>query len=139
MDPSYQRYQDETEFIQNINSIDIVTTSEINYATVEVPVGVRHYFFINDNSQLFLNASVALVFNVTSTVDFELDGPIGQLPDLNLNGTEEYLSAGMGYLINNKWSLEARYSTSRDLLEGTINWTSKFDNSFSLILGYNLL
>ena len=139
VDPSYQSYSEKSEFIQNINSTDIVTTSEIKYATIEFPVGVRHYFYINDNSQLFANASVAFVFNSTSTIDFEVEGQIGEIADPVLNGTEEYFSAGLGYLLNNKWSLEARYNTSRDLLGDTTNWTSKFDNSFSLILGYNLL
>lgn len=139
LDPSFQAFEAEKQFIQRIAIYDVETTSRINYKTIEIPFGIRHYIYLSDKSQLFLNASIALVFNSDSKIEFETESALGDEDDIIIDGTEEYFSLGFGYRFNNRWSLEARYNTNRDLLAEIPNWTSTFDKSFSVILGYNFL
>jgi hypothetical protein len=138
LDPSYQAYRSEKQFVQRIGLFDIETKTELVYKTIEIPFGVRRYIFITDNSQLFLNASVALVFNSNSEVTFETPTALGQINNIKIEGTEEYFSLGLGYRFRN-YSLEARYNTNRDLLAAVPNWTSTFDKNFSVILGIRFL
>ncbi len=76
-DPFYQKYASEVDFVQVINMNNINSNAMINYTAVELPLGIRHYFFLNDNSQIFLNASLALVFNSNSEILFETESALG--------------------------------------------------------------
>jgi hypothetical protein len=139
LEPTYQHYQTEKQFVQRIALFEVPTNSEITYKTMELPIGIRHYLFLSQQSQLFLNVSLALIFNFDSEITFETPTRLGEIPDLEIEGTEEYLSLGMGYKLKQKWSLEVRYNTKRDLLADKTHWTSAFDNNFSFVLGYNFL
>lgn len=50
----------------NQNSSDNVKTVEVNYKSIEIPISVRHYFFLNDKSKLFINAGALGDFNINS-------------------------------------------------------------------------
>ncbi len=139
LDPSYQNYSSETNFTQTFAGTVYESKAEVNYNTIESPVGVRHYFFLNNKSRLFLNASMALVFNMDSDIKFTPENQIGQIADLEVNGTEEYFSFGFGYSYIDKIQLELRYNTSRDLLGDNPDWKSSFGNNFSIIIGYSIL
>lgn len=139
LDPSYQLLRSEKEFVQTIGTYEIETSSEINYKTVEVPIGIRHYMFLNDQSQLFLNASIAMVFNSDSWVTFETPTGLGYISDLDIVSTEAYFSLGLGYRFSGRLSLEARYNTKRELLGSSQYWTAPLVNNFSAILGYTFL
>ena len=82
---------------------------------------------------------MAFVFNMDSEIKFTPEDQIGQIEDLEINGTEEYFSFGLGYSYRDKVQLELRYNTSRDLLGDNPDWKSSFGNSFSIILGYSIL
>ncbi len=138
LDPSYQQYMSDARFVRRLNGNDIETQSTLTYKTIEVPFGVRHYFFLNEASQLFMNISFALVFNSNSNINFETQSPF-EINDLTIEGTEDYFSLGIGYRFHKRVSLEGRYNTGRDLLASDQNWTSKYDGSYSFILGYRFL
>jgi len=137
-DPSYQSYKSEKIFERTINRENIETTAKIDYRTLEMPVGVRHYLFLSDRSALFLNASMAFVFNFDSGITFEQDSGIVNLDDLDINGTEAYLSFGLGYEYNKKLGVELRFNTSRDLVAENREWISDYKNSISLMVGYTV-
>lgn len=139
LDPSYQAYKSEKQFVQRIGLNDVQTTSELTYTTIEVPVGIRHHIILTERSHLFVNASVAAVFNSNSKVDFETPSALGEINDIEIEGTEDYFSLGLGYNYNEQWSIEVRFNTNRDLLASRTHWTSTFDKNFSVILGYRFL
>ena len=123
IEPTYQYYKSKQELTnQSVEAI---------YNAIEIPVGIRHYLFLNENSKVFING--ALIFNVTtnnSTIDFEFG------PDLNIETSHNY-AFGVGFKHNDKYSLELRHHTSRDLLTKYRNRTSDY-RTFSVILGYSL-
>ncbi len=97
----------------------------INYSSIEFHTGVRHYFFLNDNSKLFINASVIY--------DFGLNNPQIDLLEIE---TPFNTAFGLGYKYNDKFSIELRYQTPRQLL-------SNFDffaeyKTLSIVFGYSL-
>ncbi len=109
--------------------------SKIDYKAIELPVGVRHYFYLNDKSKLFVTLSYVFDISNNSTIQFfrEDNSMINELevkPGKNL-------ALGMGYKYNNKFSLEIQLYTNRDILNNYVYWESAYRTS-SIILGYTL-
>jgi hypothetical protein len=67
MEPTYHYFKSETEI-----PIDKV---KVNYTSIEIPIGVRHYFFLNENSKVFINGSFIVDISFNSIIEFE-DNPI---------------------------------------------------------------
>jgi hypothetical protein len=96
VDPSYQYFNSSGQ--HGSEKIDI------NYQSIEFPLGLRHYFFLNNDLKVFVNAlfipAYSIVFN--STISYlEV-----------ITGTSYAVGGGIGY---KKLSAEMRYSTNRDL------------------------
>ncbi|MFC2127235.1 tRNA modification GTPase [Bacteroidota bacterium] len=97
----------------------------INYSSIEFNVGIRHYFFFNDNSKIFINAS--LIYD-------------SSLNDSQINSkeiTHAYNKAfGLGYKYNDKYSIELKHQTPRELGYEHI-WVADY-KTFSIVFGYSL-
>lgn len=117
---------------QYFNSEKILSTQTVNadYKSIELPIGIRHYFFLNDNSKIFINGAFVFDFSFNSKIDFENGN------DLDIT-TRKNIVLGLGYNFKNKYSLEMRYGLSREILSDYIAWTSNY-RTFSIIFGYNI-
>lgn len=122
IEPTYQYFKSEKE-IRNQTVI-------ADYKSIEIPVGIRHCFFLSENSKIFINGSYILDLSSNSIIDFSSE------VDLEIN-TGNNLAFGMGYKYNDKYSLELRYQTSREILSDYIAWSSDY-NTLSVIFGYSL-
>jgi hypothetical protein len=102
----------------------------VEYKSLELPVGIRHYFFLNGKARIFLNASLNLNAPINSGVYFD-------------NGAEfkiesmQNLLVGAGFKYKSNYSIEVRYGFKRDLLTKFVFWNADY-SSFSVILGYTL-
>lgn len=123
IEPTYQYFKSEAETsTQNIN---------VNYKSIELPVGIRHYLYFNENSKLFVNGSFIFdISNNTSIINFESGA------DLEIK-TSNNLAFGLGYKHNDRYSLELRYQTSREILGDFVFWSSNY-KTFSVIFGYSI-
>lgn len=121
IEPTYQYYKSEKE-TRNRNV-------KADYKSIEIPVGIRHYFFLNENSKMFVNGSFIFDFSNNSIVDYSIG------TDLEIK-TRNNFAFGIGYKYNDKYSLELRYQTSREVLSDYIAWSSDY-NTFSVIFGYS--
>jgi len=104
---------------------------KVNYTSIEVPIGMRHYMYLNENSKLFLNAQVVLDFPGSSKLHYAQDR------DLDLS-SKPNLAFGLGYKYNDKYSIEVRGHTNRNVLDGFTNWGSAY-KTMSIIIGYSIL
>lgn len=132
-DPTFQYYN--VKGHRNIPyppSLAHLNKIETKYSSIELPLGIRHYFFLNENSKLFINA--ALVF------DFVLGNSqiIRPRSSFNLNiDSDHNFAFGIGYVFNKKYGLEARYNTGRDITSKYVFFTSSFE-SVGLVFSYQL-
>ena len=124
IEPTYQSFNSKKE------TTDL--TSEVDYKSIEVPFGLRHYMFINKKSKLFINGLVIMDFNLNSK--FDLKRQFESTLDIK---TGSNLALGLGYNYNEKYSVELRYYTPRDLLRNYGPWDSEY-NSLSLLFGYSI-
>lgn len=125
LEPTYQSFKSEGSAYGK--------KSEVNYQSIEIPIGVRHYFFLNDNSKIFINAQyiiekafsseAKILFNSYTTDELKVDPKSG-------------FAFGMGYNYKKKYITELRYS-NKDILGNHEYWRSNY-GTISLIFGYTI-
>ncbi|GGD28738.1 porin family protein [Hyunsoonleella pacifica] len=132
IEPTYRFSSYEGRII--VNPFDLIIGQEIlinlDYSSIEIPLGLRHYFFFNEKSKLFLNAAVVFDVDLNSKAFINnTKAEVNSSPNLAL---------GLGYKFKDKYSLELRYNTPRRL-----SFPNEIDvlldhKTVSLILGYSI-
>lgn len=125
-EPNFQYFKDE----KTIEIYEQTRERSIDYKNIQIPLGIRHYFFLNDNSKIFLNGALAVNVPIKSDIKFSND------PNASKIAIGAPIILGAGYKYNNKFGIELRYS-KQTLLRNYISMESNYSN-FSVILGYNL-
>jgi len=111
-----------------------VLIAEVDYSSIEVPVSLRHYFFLNNNSKVFVNASY--IFNVSSESSIKFSRDDGtNLQLLKIDALNNH-AVGIGYKQKDRYSLELRYQTNREILSNYMLWSSDY-KTVSIIFGYS--
>ncbi len=121
IEPSYQYYISEKE-LQN-------RSVRTDYQSVEIPIGIRYYVFLNKDSKVFFNSSLISDISYNSIIKYSTGAT------LEIKTTNNF-AFGVGYKCNDKYSLELRYQTSRDIVEHPF-WISYY-KTVSVIIGYTL-
>jgi len=116
IEPTYQYYKAKDPRPNYSNDVD--------YKSIELPIGLRYYLFLNEKSKLFFSLSFVLI-------DLPINSKIGYL-EIN---TRNNLNFGFGYNYNNKFSAEFRYGSPREILSNHVYYKSKYQ-IFSLLIGY---
>ncbi|MDI9257253.1 outer membrane beta-barrel protein [Flavobacterium sedimenticola] len=140
VNPNYQLYKSEKTFTKNNGLIgganaDIEHNAIVDYANLEFPIGFRHYFFLNKNTKLFLNAGYS--FNISRSTELSFESiPTGK-ENYDIKSSGNFL-VGFGCNFKDRFSLELRLNTSRTLMGSYVYWDSSY-RSVGLNLGYKIL
>jgi hypothetical protein len=134
IEPTYQSFKSEkTTNVTNVSGGVLIAS--VDYSSIEVPLSLRHYFFLNNSSKIFINASYIFDLSSKSSIEFNRnDG--SNLNSLEIE-TRNNLAMGIGYKQNDKYSLEVRYQTNREILGNYSFWSSEY-KTLSIIFGYSL-
>lgn len=131
IEPAYQNFKSsKEEIIYEGTLFESKFTSKVDYKSVEIPLALRYYAFLDDNNKLYLNMAYILAFDLNSKISFDI------YPDLDIS-TRNNLMFGIGFNHKNKYSLELRYATKREVLSTYQYWNSSYKN-ISIIFGYSL-
>jgi hypothetical protein len=134
IEPTYQSFK-----AKSIKEASTVVGGKIlenvDYKSIEWPMGIRHYFFLNDKSKIFLNVSYNIdFFSLGSKIKITRnDGSVLYSLDINPNRN---LVFGAGYKFKNKYSVELRYYTKREILR-YVYWSSDY-KTIAIMFGYTL-
>lgn len=133
-EPRFQKFKS-TKTIDTSLLSGSKLTSKIDYTSIEIPIGIRHYMFLNKKSKLFIN--LALVFDLSQDSSASLTRADGSsYIDLPFD-TQSSLSFGIGYKYNDKLSFELNAQTGRKIVNHNY-WGSNYQTT-SLSLGYSFL
>lgn len=134
-EPTYKSFKTEkTVSVTDVSGGELKSTVDLSY--VEIPLGFRHYFFLGDDSKIFINASYVLDLTSNTTMQFtRADG--SELYSLKID-SHNNTAFGLGYKYKDKYSVELRYMTERDILRKSIFWSSDY-KTISIIFGYSIL
>lgn len=119
VEPTYRSY----------NGTAMAGTQELklDYSSIEIHGGIRHYFFLNESSKLFVNASFVFDFPMNAKI------PVG--PSLTFELTKSVNNClGFG-LQHKRFSIEGRYYSIRNALSTYPNVDNDF-KSYSLVVGH---
>ncbi len=132
VEPTYQRYSQKTQNPEAV--VGGIVRSEVDYRSIEIPVGARHYFFLNEKSAIFLDLScVFFDFNANSSLTLSRnDGSLWYSWEVE---SRINWALGAGYKYGDRYSLSMRYYTGREIL-GSYRTLNSSYNAFSVILGY---
>jgi hypothetical protein len=133
IEPTYQYYKSEKK-METAIVYDGIFVSNINYQSIELPVGVRHYFFLNNKSKIFTN--ISYIFDFTNNSSIEFRGIDGSLINSLIVKPRRNFGLGFGYKYEDRCSLEIRYLTSREILSDYLYFKSKY-KTLSIIFGYS--
>lgn len=123
LETTYQYFTSEDE--------DSVQNTKLNFNAVELPIGVRHYFFINNDAKVFLNGSLILKIKDNSSITLASGSELA-IQSL----TDSNVGFGIGYKFKDKFSLEIRYQSIDGFSQGTnLIYTN---NTISSIFSYSL-
>lgn len=131
--PNYQQLKCESSKIF-ISSYGASGTMYVNnqYSFIEIPIGVRHYFNLNEKAKLFVDVAYSIIVFTSKSEKSRFES----LADYQFSGNEKIskdfmtLRIGAGYNYNNKYSLSINYS-KKQLSQSEVN-------AFSLLVAYNL-
>lgn len=126
-EPTFQKYASTKE----VESIIDGRYREVDYSSIEFPLGARYYMFLNDQNKLFLNAG----YVYDHSFDSQIDGNVGIPLDIQSDMNPFF---GIGYRFKERFSFEFRYQTSRDIISEYMIWRSNY-SSYAFILGYTIL
>ncbi len=107
----------------------------VNYKSIEIPMGFRHYMFLNDNAKLFANVGYVVDIPLNASVAYKSNFGT-TIVEFGSNGSFVF---GLGFKYNNKIGVEARYIGKREIF-GNGAFVSYFSDyqGYSLIFGYTL-
>jgi len=101
----------------------------VNYKSLELALGVRHNFFVNSKSNIFLNGSLVYDLTGSSKIDYEFSS------DEDIKSSYRF-AFGAGYKHNDKISLEFKYYLKKSISDSNSGVISQY-KMMSLILGYS--
>lgn len=126
LEPTYQSYK--TEKVDYGDK-----KSEVNYQSIEFPIGIRHYFFLNNNSKIFINAQYIIEAAFSSEAKILFNSYIVDEPKIEPHGG---FAIGAGYNFKKKYSTELRYSNKNIIANH--EYLSSTYGTLSLIFGYTI-
>ncbi|MCO6148576.1 tRNA modification GTPase [Flavobacterium sp. NRK1] len=120
IDPNYQFYNsDEEKGNQKM---------KIEYTYINLPIGARHYMYLNEKSKFFIDAAYTLSFSLGDNyIQYS-----GSILDIQSNST---LSLGGGFSYD-RYSIGIRHNFNHQIINYAY-WNAKYSTT-SIILGYKL-
>lgn len=104
----------------------------VRYHPLEIPGQLRYSLFLEKQSRLYIQGGFIYSFNLGSS--FETDDGMDPI-EIN-TGVDAAL--GLGFRFREKWSLEYRFMTKRNLMNWNKGQYLHFENYHSLYLGYTI-
>lgn len=132
VEPGIQVFKNEMEKTSSIGntSLERHQNISVDYKSLEISLGIRHYFFLNEISTVFVNAAFVIDSEFDSSATFDP----GRTIELKSNNN---MAFGIGYEYNQRFNAELRYQTTREILTDYFYQITEY-NALSLILGYQL-
>lgn len=125
LEPTFQSYRAEEQLSDFFNQ-DVV----VSYQSIQFPVGFRYFFFVNDDSKIFLNLGYLLDYDLDASIDYSVRA------DVEIQSVAHFFG-GVGFNLQNKYSVELRYGLEREILNDFIFWNGDYQ-PIGIYFGYNL-
>lgn len=110
----------------------------IKYHNVEIPFGIRYYFYLNTDTKFYINPIVNYTISLNSSkleyTAINNRETILELPIGNERTTTFAFGTGFAY---KSFSIEGRFHIAKNILRNYNSWDSEL-KTFDIILGYKI-
>jgi hypothetical protein len=138
VNPTFENFSTEKSFSKSdgfpVNPGIVNYDAVVKYSAIEIPLGLRHYFFLNQSSKIFVNAAYVATVSLSGKAEFTNTQHANANNSVDLSGRGN-LALGVGYSYK-KFSAEVRFNTKREV-SSYIEWHAAY-NTTGLVLGYTL-
>lgn len=125
VEPNYQTYKKSG----SIMTMGAATKVGADYKYIEVPIGFRHYMFLNPKSKFFISGAYVMAVKLgDSYVQYA-----GAKFAIENNSA---LAAGAGFTYDNRYSIEVRHNFKHGVIDSMV-WSAGY-NTTALILSYKV-
>ncbi|MFC2127619.1 outer membrane beta-barrel protein [Bacteroidota bacterium] len=131
----YQYVKCENTTILN-KTVGTLVISNFDYTSIEIPIGLRYYYSLNEYSKLYVNGFVSFNWGINSTIRTMNEDNLPFLSPLKVNKSSS-AGLGIGYKYKNRYSVELRCLRSKNILNSHKAYNSDY-HAISFILGYSL-
>lgn len=141
--PSYQKFNPSKNFTAAINSpgfssdgMPVNYSLNVNYSSVEIPIGVRRYFFVTKSARIFANIAYTIVFAQSGgSMDFTNSNNLANAKENIPIISQNNLAVGVGCAFG-RLSGEIRYNLPRQI-SNYLLWDANY-SSLGLIVGFKV-
>jgi len=130
--PSYQSIHASMNYIEYnmLTGQSFPKTAMINYSSIEFPIGVRYYMFLNKDVKLFLNSFYIPSLTLKLNKDLSFDGNALEIR------TRDGFALGGG-ICYKKVNAEVRYYSKRDLNSDNVTWNTYYSR-IAMVFGIKI-
>ena len=133
LEPGFYKIESKKDKIISRIISDQNVGASIDYSYVDIPVGIRHNFFLNNENRIFVSGLFIPNFVIDQNATIDFYDP--NLNDLDIEHPHSFaIEAG---LIMKKWSIDVSYRLNRNILEDYTAWGADY-KVLSLSIGYRL-
>jgi hypothetical protein len=123
VNPAYQKFEGEKNFTSKSDfGTNVNHHLTVDYSSIEVPAGIRHYLFLNKSSKIFIDA--AYVFDVAGKTHINYDDNTKLDSDSRNN-----IAFGLGFDYKNRLSVAFSTGPSRQILGSYVAWSAKYSTT----------
>ena len=138
LEPTFNYFKSEKEITYSNFLMGNKTIVNVDYKSIDVPIGVRYYLFFNNNSKMSLSASYVF----SKPLQSYLYADKRNIIDIEFNNNRNFLfgnnyALGIAFHYLNRYSLELRWDESRNFLNTYYFWATRY-NSLSINFGFRL-
>jgi hypothetical protein len=124
--PTYKAYKSEGKNMLGDRK------SSVEYNSIELPLGVRHYFILNKTSKIFVHGGILWDMNLSGELQYH-----NYADKLDISSGNNFMF-GLGYNFKSKITAEFNIFSARSILSDYANWSSHYNN-LEFKIGYNFL
>lgn len=135
LEPSYNTYKSSDHLTYTFYTTTLEQDVDAEYNYIQIPIGIRHYFYINENASFFINAAYNAKININSSgIKYEVvtGNNLEIFPSLN------NIAFGLGFNYK-KYSIETRVFSNTQILKGSNENRYADYKNISLNLRYQFL
>jgi hypothetical protein len=140
IEPTYQSYKSsQIKDISPASAFQRDVEASVDLSSIEFSSGLRHYFFLNDEWSIFLNAGISIDIWLKQDLALRSVGAVS-VPDFETDEFDSDLSfyGGIGVGFKNRYAFEINYQFNQDILIRTIDFSTDY-SALSFIFSYRLL
>jgi len=114
-------------FVSYRGSINTFPAMEIQYNSIDIPVGLRKYFFMRNHS--------AVHINVFTAFNFDIDSHLKTINTSIETGSSMNFGGAVGYTWKGRYVAEFKYNLPKNITTDYLFWNTQYQST-SLTFGY---